>query len=124
MSAPSSKAPIRVEWAKDNRNILSDLPNVAMSGDRFYKPMWVAEAHEWADFDGCVMSVDPSGRGKDETGYAVVRLCQGMMWLVAAGGYLGGYENGSFRCSFSVTAPAPQTPADSVSAGRRRPGAC
>jgi hypothetical protein len=97
MSVPKEKAPIRIEWAKDNRNVLNDLPNVALSGDRFYRPMWVAEPHEWTEFDGCVMFVDPSGRGKDETAYAIVRFCQGMLWLVASGGFLGGYDDTTLR---------------------------
>lgn len=97
MSAPASKAPIAVEWAKDRRNILAELPNVAMTGDRFYGPMFTSEAREWVPFDMTVMFVDPSGRGKDETAYAVVRLCQGMMWLVAAGGFLGGYSDETLK---------------------------
>lgn len=97
MSAPQHRAPIAVEWAKDKRNILSDLNNVAMAGDRFYGPMFTSRDIEWVPFDMTVMFVDPSGRGKDETGYAVVRLCQGMMWLVAAGGFLGGYDDSTLQ---------------------------
>lgn len=97
MSAPQHRAPIAVEWGKGKLNVLSDLPNVAMTGDRFYGPMFTSKDLEWVPFDMTVMFVDPSGRGKDETGYAVVRLCQGMMWLVAAGGFLGGYDDSTLQ---------------------------
>lgn len=97
MAVPQEKAPIRVEWSSDPRHVLGELPNVAMTGDRFHRPMFVAEPHEWAEFDGCVMAVDPSGRGKDETAYAIVRLCRGRMWLAASGGFLGGYTDETLR---------------------------
>ena len=36
-----------------------------MQGDAYYRPMQVQGS--WLDYTGCVMSVDPSGKGKDET---------------------------------------------------------
>lgn len=97
MAAPKSRAPINVEWTSDKRNILDELPNVAMAGDRFHSPMFISQANEWVPFDHSVMFVDPSGRGKDETAYAVVRYCQGLLWLVAAGGFLGGYSDETLK---------------------------
>jgi len=38
------------------------------------------------------MSIDPSGRGKDETGYAVVKQLHGTLFCSAVGGLLGGYD--------------------------------
>ena len=41
-------------------------------------------------------SIDPSGRGKDETSYACVKLLHGQALLVASGGgYLGGLTDSS-----------------------------
>ena len=97
MSAPRTKAPIVVEHGVDPRLVCEELPNVAMSGDRFHRPLFVSDTQEWAEWDHTVMFVDPSGRGKDETGYAVVRNCRGTLWLVAAGGYLGGYTDAVLR---------------------------
>jgi hypothetical protein len=37
--------------------------------------------------------VDPSGRGKDETGYAVLYCLNGYIYLMEAGGLLGGYSD-------------------------------
>jgi hypothetical protein len=38
------------------------------------------------------MSIDPSGRGKDETGYAVVKMLNGFLFVSRAGGLPGGYD--------------------------------
>jgi hypothetical protein len=38
------------------------------------------------------MSIDPSGRGKDETGYAVVKMLNGFLFVTRAGGLQGGYD--------------------------------
>jgi hypothetical protein len=93
MSAPASRAPIVVEWSGDRKYVLDELPSVAMQGDRYHGPMMTSPPTEWVPFDLTVMFIDPSGRGKDETGFAIVRLCQGMMWLVASGGFIGGYSD-------------------------------
>lgn len=37
-----------------------------------------------------VMSVEPSGAGKDETAYAVIKVCRDMLYLVDSGGLAGG----------------------------------
>jgi hypothetical protein len=38
------------------------------------------------------MAIDPSGRGKDETGYAVVKMLNGQLFLTASGGFREGYK--------------------------------
>ena len=38
------------------------------------------------------MSIDPSGRGKDETGYAVVKMLNGYLYVRRCGGVAGGYS--------------------------------
>ena len=46
----------------------------------------------FAPYTGSVMAIDPSGRGKDETGYAVVKHLHGKMFVTASGGLTGGYS--------------------------------
>jgi hypothetical protein len=43
-------------------------------------------------YTGSVMSIDPSGRGSDETGYAVVKMLNGTLYVPEAGGLKGGYD--------------------------------
>ena len=68
----TDSAPEKLVWASDKQNIVEELPNVAMSGDHFHRPAFVSD--NYVEYSGTVMSIDPSGRGKDETGYAVVKF--------------------------------------------------
>lgn len=80
----------KIAWAAAPELVINDLPNVALTGDRFYRPMWHSD--DMTEYTGCVMAIDPSGRGKDETGYAVVKALAGNLYLTEAGGISGGYE--------------------------------
>jgi hypothetical protein len=84
------RAPMQLTWGPYEPALLNDLPNVAMRGDRMYGPMSVGDVT--AEFTGSVMSIDPSGRGADETGYACVKMLNGYLWVTEAGGLAGGYE--------------------------------
>lgn len=90
MTCSPEMAPVKLAWATSPELCLSDLPCTGMTGDRYYRPMWVSP--EMADYGGAVMSIDPSGRGKDETGYAVVKNLFANLYLTAAGGLVGGYS--------------------------------
>ena len=83
-------AHLKVAWAAAPELCINDVPNVALSGDRYYRPMWHSE--DMSDYQGCVMAIDPSGRGQDETGYAIVKQLAGNLYVVACGGLMGGYE--------------------------------
>tara|TARA_B100000282_G_scaffold208850_1_gene153673 strand:- start:281 stop:922 length:642 start_codon:yes stop_codon:yes gene_type:complete len=48
---------------------------------------------EFAPFEGSVMAIDPSGRGEDRTGYAVLKMLHGILYLTAIGGLEGGYSD-------------------------------
>ena len=47
----------------------TDITSYGMAGDRLYKPMYKSE--EFEDYLLTTMHVDPSGRGKDETGVVI-----------------------------------------------------
>lgn len=87
-------APVKVSWASGKEQLLP-IESVGLSGDKWYKPMWVSP--EWVNYQGCVMFIDPSGRGKDETGYAIVKQLNGMLYLVAAGGFKDGYSETTLK---------------------------
>lgn len=69
---------------------LNELPNVGLRGDRFFAPEALEGSYE--DFTGSVLAIDPSGRGADETSYAVVKMLNGFLYVPACGGISGGYE--------------------------------
>ena len=81
---------LKIAWATSPELVINDLPNVALTGDRFYRPMW--HSTDMSEYTGSVMSIDPSGRGKDETGYACVKALAGNLFLTEAGGITGGYD--------------------------------
>jgi len=80
----------KLVWASSPDLVLRDVPNVGFSGDYFHKPMEIAEGHE--KYTGAVMAIDPSGRGQDETGYAVVKILASQLFVTEAGGFKGGYD--------------------------------
>lgn len=77
-------------WCNDTEHVLDVQNNLAMSGDLFYGPM--ARVGAWLPYTGIVMAIDPSGRGKDETGYAVIAMLNGFLYVLACGGLQGGYD--------------------------------
>jgi hypothetical protein len=91
MGVDSTKAPEKPVWTRDPRNKLVDLPNVGLPGDFFYSPE--TKLGDWIPYNGSVLSIDPSGRGKDETGYAVVKMLNGYLYVTECGGLRGGYKN-------------------------------
>lgn len=92
LNALSSKVPVSVLWGSAPDLIINDLEAVGLAGDRWYRPMFTSKSDDWADITGSVMFIDPSGRGKDETSYAVVKYSHGMLWCTASGGFKDGYS--------------------------------
>lgn len=84
-------APVRVVWSSGPEYIIPDIPIVGFTGDRLFRPMHTAK--EMEPFSGKIMAIDPSGRGGDETGYAVTAMLRGMIYLRRAGATKGGYDD-------------------------------
>jgi len=87
----SGKLPEEVYWSNNPVNVLKDIPNVAMAGQKYYAPEKLSE--ERGDPQMTILSIDPSGRGKDETGYTVLQLLNGNMFCPKFGGISGGYSD-------------------------------
>ena len=83
------KGPVSLGWASGLNQQIKELANVGFTGDRLFRPMFIDE--KWAEYEGAVMTIDPSGRGKDETGYAVVKQLMGILYCTDCGGLSGGY---------------------------------
>lgn len=95
MDVQVDRAPMKIEWMPDLKRELKQLPNLAMAGDRFYS--FASHSELFNEYTGTVMSIDPSGRGKDETGYAVVKMLNGFLHVRRAGGLPGGYDNATLQ---------------------------
>ena len=95
MALNPDRAPEHVVWAAAPELVINDLPNVAMRGDHFYRPMSLQG--EWREYTGSVLSIDPSGRGKDELGYAIVKMLNGQLFVCECSGLVGGYVDTNLR---------------------------
>lgn len=84
------QAPVKLEWCSDHQMREHDLANVGFSGDFFYRPRWISP--DRLPYTGCVMAIDPSGRGQDETAVVILKALNGYLYLVYAKGFKGGYE--------------------------------
>lgn len=78
-------------WASGPTQVVENVPIVGFTGDKFYRPMWMSD--DMLDFTGSVLAIDPSGRGKDETAYAVVKMLNGYLYVTRIGGFTGGYSD-------------------------------
>lgn len=83
-------APMSLTWGPIDDRMIRHLPNVGMKGDGMYEPMAVSNVT--SPYTGSVMAIDPSGRGADETGYAVVKMLNGYLFVHECGGLKGGYD--------------------------------
>lgn len=91
MDVHATKAPEGLIYAANPELRRDELPAVGFSGDFYYRP-WTLEG-DWLEYTGAVMSIDPAGRGTDETGYAVAKMLNSNIFVPAAGGISGGYSD-------------------------------
>lgn len=84
------RGPVSLAWMPDPDKRIEHIPCVGLSGDHYFGPAWTSD--QFLPFEQTFMAIDPSGRGADETAYAVVRVLRGTLFLVDAGGFRGGYE--------------------------------
>jgi hypothetical protein len=119
MDVDREVAPVKVVWGSSKNLVLEDLLPGGFDGDVYHRPAWVAEEmveFQAADpklrrkgeevqkdldlkeqFGGTVMFIDPSGTGKDETAYAVVRFLYSQLFLVGVGGFKHGFSEATLR---------------------------
>jgi len=90
-SVNPTTAPENVVWCSDPRNIIKDLPTVGLPGDYFYSPMQLQG--EWSEYNETIASVDPSGRGSDETAVAYLSQKNGFIYLHEMRAYRDGYSD-------------------------------
>ena len=89
-------APIKLVWASGPEQMAKDLPNVGLPGDRLYRPMWYSKDN-FVEYQGCVMAIDPAGRGGDELGYAIVAHLGGYLFVLRCRGLKGGYSDSNLE---------------------------
>ena len=84
-------APENIIWCSDPKNVLKDLPAVGLPADYFYSPMQTQG--EWQEYSETICSVDPSGRGSDETVACYISQYNGFMYLHEIKAFRDGYTD-------------------------------
>ena len=106
-SVNPTTAPENVIWCSDPSKVIRDAPTVGLPGDYFYSPMQLVG--EWDSYDETICSVDPSGRGTDETAAAFLSQRNGLIYLHEMSAYRDGYSDSTLldilrRCrTYGVT---------------------
>ncbi|WP_256667512.1 phage terminase large subunit [Pseudomonas sp. Fl5BN2] len=84
-------APTTFQWLPNANNEVKGVPNVGLKGDRFHR--YESAGASTAAYSAKILVIDPSGRGKDETGYCVLYMLNGYIYLMDWGGFRGGYDD-------------------------------
>lgn len=89
----NNEAPMKMTWLPDaNKKVPPDAaPSMGLKGDYFY--YFNTASEEIQKYTYKMLVIDPSGRGKDETGYGVLYYLNGYIFLMEVGGLLGGYSD-------------------------------
>ena len=90
-SVNPTNAPDNVIWCSDPANVIKGAPTVGLPGDYFYSPMQLQG--DWGPYTETICSIDPSGRGTDETAAAYLSQRNGILYLHEMRAYRDGYSD-------------------------------
>jgi len=90
-SVNPKSGPDQIVWCSDPKNVIKELPTVGLPGDYFYSPMQLQG--EWTPYSETICSVDPSGRGTDETAASFISQKNGYLFLHEMRAYRDGYSD-------------------------------
>jgi hypothetical protein len=91
----SELANVKLVWGQEREQVIQELHAGGFDGDKYHRPAFKSD--EMAKFTGTVMAIDPSGRGNDETAYAIVRYLYGTLFLVDVGGFRDGFAEDTLK---------------------------
>lgn len=89
--------PIRFIYSSEEK---IKIKHRGFTSDYMVSPAWVSD--ERAEFLYTIMAIDPSGKGTDETGYCVVSLMGGKVFIRDFGGVSGGYDDDSLQSLVAI----------------------
>ena len=95
LNLDSKQLPSKVVWSPRPELVINDIPVVGLAGDKLYSPAHIEGPY--GPPTGCVMAIDPSGRGRDETAFCVVKIMNSQLYLVASGGFSDGYSDSTLE---------------------------
>ena len=90
-SVNPTTAPESIVWCSDPQNVIKEAPTVGLPGDYFYSPMQLQG--QWDDYSETICSIDPSGRGSDETAATYISQRNGFLYVHEMRAYRDGYSD-------------------------------
>lgn len=90
MDCDKEIAPEKVAYGSAANQILKDVPCIGIGSDKYYAPMPIPDI-KWIPYTFKAMSIDPSGRGKDELAFDIGGVVNAQIFLLKQGGLQGGY---------------------------------
>jgi hypothetical protein len=88
-SLDNEMAHVKYVWGANADTKWSDGP-IGFEGDKCYFPAW--RSTEMTNYTGTVIAIDPSGKGKDETAYCIMKALYGYLFVMEVGGFLDGFS--------------------------------
>ena len=82
-------AHVKYVWGNHPDACMKNGP-IGFEGDKCYYPVW--RSTEMTEYSGTVIAIDPSGRGKDETAYCVMKQLFGYLFIMEVGGFVDGFS--------------------------------
>ena len=96
MDCDKEIAPEKLAYGSAPNQIIKDLPCNGIGRDKYYSPIPLPDI-KWLPYGYKVMSIDPSGRGKDELAYSLIGVLNGYLFLLKQGGLQGGYREDNLK---------------------------
>lgn len=91
-SLDRKQAPMQFSWMPNRNNKLGDnIPMVGLRGDAYHT--YESISPNMDKYLSKILVIDPSGRGKDETGWCILYTLNGYIFGMAGGGLKGGYAD-------------------------------
>ena len=84
-------APLKLGYSSMPDKMLYGVKHNGFKADKLYQPLYTSP--ERSSYERKIMSIDPSGRGKDELGIAIVYTLNTRLFVKKITGLQGGYDN-------------------------------
>lgn len=89
-SLDTLQAPMTIVWSGLEKHRVTDVPASGFTGDYLVSPMFTGE--DWRSYERKYLVIDPSGRGDNETTWAVMGTLAGKFFVLDFGGTTDGYS--------------------------------
>ena len=90
MDCDKEIAPEKVAYGSAANQVIKDIPCIGIGADKYYAPIPLPDI-KWTNYNFKVMTIDPSGRGKDELAYDIGGVLNARIFLLKQDGIQGGY---------------------------------